>query len=311
MAGTKNSRTTNGAENMTAHHQRLDESLQGSCGDNGAADSVPVGKQDTHCGESFHPIASFHSPFTSKFGIPKQSGLAAGLHGTIVLEPPYRQADALRGIEGFDYLWLIWLFNANPHQSGSLLVRPPVLGGNQKVGVFASRSPFRPNPIGLSSVLLERVEWDTPQGPVLHVLGGDLMDGTPIYDIKPYVPYADCHPDARSGFTDLSKIQRLEVVIPDEVAHQFTPDKLRTLKEVLSLDPRPAYQRSSEKIYGMPFDGKDVKFRVVENDAPRGWDGRDAHSASHTYNATENDSLKMSDGAVRGGTLIVLGFSEG
>lgn len=233
------------------------------------------------------------------------------MHGTLVFEPPYRQADALRGIEGFDYLWLIWLFNANPHQSDSLLVRPPVLGGNQKVGVFASRSPFRPNPIGLSSVLLERVEWDTPQGPVLHVLGADLMDGTPIYDIKPYVPYADCHPEARSGFTDLSKIQRLEVVIPDEVAHQFTPDKLRTLKEVLSLDPRPAYQRSSEKTYGMPFDGKDVKFRVVENDATHDCDGQDAQSASSACCATENASLKMSNGAVRGGTLIVLGLSEG
>ena len=296
---------------MTNHHQRLDESLQESCGDIGAVDSAPVGEPVADCDVSFHPIAYFHSPFTSKFGIPKQSGLAAGLHGTIVLEPPYRQADALRGIEGFDYLWLIWQFNANPHQSDSLLVRPPVLGGNQKVGVFASRSPFRPNPIGLSSVLLERVEWDSPQGPVLHVLGADLMDGTPIYDIKPYVPYADCHPDARSGFTDLSKIQRLEVVIPDEVARHFTPDKLRALKEVLSLDPRPAYQRSSEKTYGMPFDGKDVKFRVVENGATHGCDGQDAQSASHASCTTENASLKMSDGAVRGGTLIVLGLSEG
>lgn len=296
---------------MTNHHQRLDESLQESCGDIGAADSAPVGEPVADCDVSFHPIAYFHSPFTSKFGIPKQSGLAAGLHGTIVLEPSYRQADALRSIEGFDYLWLIWQFNANPHQSDSLLVRPPVLGGNQKVGVFASRSPFRPNPIGLSSVLLERVEWDSPQGPVLHVLGADLMDGTPIYDIKPYVPYADCHPEARSGFTDLSKIQRLEVVIPDEVAHQFTPDKLRTLKEVLSLDPRPAYQRSSEKTYGMPFDGKDVKFRVVENGATHDCDGQDAQSASSACCNTENASLKSSDGAVRGGTLIVLGISEG
>lgn len=296
---------------MTNLHQRLDEPIQESCGDEGASDSSPVREQVVGCGEFFHPIAYFHSPFTSKFGIPKQSGLAAGLHGTLVFEPAYRQADALRGIEGFDYLWLIWLFNANPHQSDSLLVRPPVLGGNQKVGVFASRSPFRPNPIGLSSVLLERVEWDSPQGPVLHVLGADLMDGTPIYDIKPYVPYADCHPDARSGFTDLSKIQRLEVVIPDEVARQFTPDNLRTLKEVLSLDPRPAYQRSSEKIYGMPFDGKDVKFRVVENDSTPGWDEQEARSASSTCRTTENSSLKMSDGAVRGETLIVLGLSEG
>lgn len=145
-------------------------------------------------------IATFHSPFGSKFGIPKQSGIVPELRGEIVLEKAYRNPDALRGIEDFDYLWLVWGFSANRHAPTSLTVRPPRLGGNERVGVFASRSPFRPNGLGLSSVRLDRVEWDTPRGPVLHVLGADLMDGTPVYDIKPYVTYADSHPEARSGF---------------------------------------------------------------------------------------------------------------
>lgn len=140
------------------------------------------------------PVAIFHSPFSSKFGIPKQSGLVEELEGTIVFTEIYRSAEALRGIECFDYLWLIWAFSANKHAAHGLTVRPPLLGGNTRLGVFATRSPFRPNPIGLSSVRLKSVEWETSQGPVLHVLGADLMDGTPIYDIKPYVTYADCHP---------------------------------------------------------------------------------------------------------------------
>lgn len=211
---------------------------------------------------AFLPVAHFHSPFSSKFGIPKQSGLVERLEGRIVFEPPYRDPDALRGIEGFDYLWLIWAFSANRHRAESLVVRPPVLGGNEKVGVFASRSPFRPNPIGLSSVRLQRVEWQSSCGPVLHVLGGDLMDGTPIYDIKPYVTYADSHPEARSGFTDLAKIRRLKVVVPEEVARMFSEEMLQTLREVLALDPRPAYQQDEEKVYGMPFGGVDVHFKV-------------------------------------------------
>ena len=167
------------------------------------------------------PIARFRSPFTSKFGIPKQAGLVEELEGQIVFEPEYRNPDALRGIEGFDYLWLIWEFSANKHRANSPVVRPPVLGGNEKMGVFATRSPFRPNNIGLSSVRLSRVEWDGTNGPIIHVKGADLMDGTPIYDIKPYVVYADSHPDARSGFVDTRKWKRLEVVVPVGVGAHF------------------------------------------------------------------------------------------
>ena len=148
------------------------------------------------------PIAYFRSPFSSKFGIPKQAGLVAELEGQIVFEPEFRNPDALRGMEGFDYLWLIWEFSANRHKAHSPVVRPPVLGGNEKVGVFATRSPFRPNNIGLSSVKISHIEWETPHGPVIHVKGADLMDKTPIFDIKPYVVYADSHPGARSGFVD-------------------------------------------------------------------------------------------------------------
>lgn len=183
------------------------------------------------------PIARFRSPFTSKFGIPKQAGLVEELEGQIVFEPEYRNPDALRGIEGFDYLWLIWEFSANKHRANSPVVRPPVLGGNEKMGVFATRSPFRPNNIGLSSVRLSRVEWDGTNGPIIHVKGADLMDGTPIYDIKPYVVYADSHPDARSGFVDTRKWKRLEVVVPVDVAAHLkqqglTSDKMEVLKEV-------------------------------------------------------------------------------
>ncbi len=212
------------------------------------------------------PIAYFHSPFPTKFGIPKQSGLVESLKGTIVFEPDYRDVHALRGIEGFDYLWLIWQFNANSHQSESLVVRPPVLGGNDKVGVFASRSPYRPNGLGLSSVRLSAVDWDTPQGTVLHVLGADLMDGTPIFDIKPYLAYADSHEEARSGFTGAEHIHRLDVVVPPEVARGLPADQMETLRRVLSLDPRPAYQNSPKKVYGMPYEGHDVHFIVEGNE---------------------------------------------
>ena len=200
------------------------------------------------------PIAHFHSPFASKFGIPKQSGLAPDLRGTIVFEPEWRNADALRGIEEFDYLWLIWAFSANRHQAVSPVVRPPVLGGNVRMGVFATRSPFRPNPLGLSSVKLDHVEWATSKGPVIHVMGADLMDGTPIFDIKPYVAYADCHEGVRSGFVDSHPMQRLTVVVPPDV-----------LRQVLALDPRPHYQNDANKTYGMPFEGRDVRFTVQGN----------------------------------------------
>lgn len=208
------------------------------------------------------PIAYFRSPFTTKFGVPKQSGLVENLMGTIEFVPQYRNADALRGMEDFDYLWLIWEFSANRHAATSPVVRPPLLGGNRKVGVFASRSPFRPNRLGLSSVRISEIEIDTTRGPLIHVLGADLMDGTPIYDIKPYVVYADSHPEACSGFVDKNAIRWLEVVVPDAVASRYSSDELAALRKVLSLDPRPHYQDNPEKVYGMMYAGKDVKFRV-------------------------------------------------
>ena len=209
-----------------------------------------------------HPIAHFRSPFSSKFGIPKQSGLVKNVRGQIVFEPAYRSKDALRGIDEFDYLWLIWHFSDNKHAPNSLVVRPPLLGGNTKMGVFATRSPFRPNGLGLSSVQLERIEWETNEGPVIHVLGADLMDGTPIFDIKPYIVYADCHVGAGSGFVDRTSITRLEVHIPESFQAIFPPEILQTLYEVLALDPRPHYQDDPHKVYGMPFMGRDVRFTV-------------------------------------------------
>lgn len=216
-----------------------------------------------------HPIAYFHSPFTSKFGIPKQAGLVADLEGEIVFEPAYRNKDALRGMEDFDYLWLIWGFSANRHAAKSPVVRPPVLGGNEKLGVFATRSPFRPNDIGLSSVRLSRIEWSTSRGPVIHVKGADLMDGTPIFDIKPYVVYADSHPEARSGFVDTHKWDRLQVIVPDDVAeylldHGMSHEKIEVMKEVLAQDPRPHYQKDPHKVYGMPYEGMDIHFVVSD-----------------------------------------------
>ena len=290
------------------------------------------------------PIAYFWSPFPEKFGIPRQAGLAPALHGRIVFEPAYRSADALRGLEGFDYLWLIWEFSSRKtpehtpprHPLGGLrgvplrlpaslrsesleevvaaslagsthatlgtvrggtgaslceasggaerseavespelaatgsyfqaTVRPPRLGGNRRVGVFASRSPFRPNPLGLSSVRLESIDYEAkgpdgkPIGPVINVLGADLMDGTPIYDIKPYVEYADSHPGARSGFVDTTSWEPLEVIFPESARN--TGVDLDALKEILSLDPRPRYQDDPAKEYGMSFGGKEVRFRV-------------------------------------------------
>lgn len=211
---------------------------------------------------NIEPIAYFHSPFHSKFGIPKQSGLVEELEGSIVFCPEYRNADALRGLDEFDYLWLIWGFSANKHAATSLVVRPPLLGGNEKMGVFATRSPFRPNALGLSSVRISRIETDTTRGPVITVVGADLMDGTPIYDIKPYIPYADCHPEAKGGFTDTHAICRLTVVIPDCFHHLFSQSQLQALYKVLELDPRPHYHKSGQKEYGMPYMDYDVHFTV-------------------------------------------------
>lgn len=211
---------------------------------------------------NIEPIAYFHSPFHSKFGIPKQSGLVEELEGSIVFCPEYRNADALRGLDEFDYLWLIWGFSANKHAATSLVVRPPLLGGNEKMGVFATRSPFRPNALGLSSVCISRIETDTTRGPVITVVGADLMDGTPIYDIKPYIPYADSHPEAKGGFTDTHAICRLTVVIPDCFHHLFSQSQLQALYKVLELDPRPHYHKSGQKEYGMPYMDYDVHFTV-------------------------------------------------
>jgi len=211
------------------------------------------------------PIAYFRSPMKSKFGIPRQSGLVSELTGSIVFEPDYRRMEAIRGLEDFDYLWLIWEFSGvRSQESGvrSLTVRPPRLGGNKRMGVFATRSPFRPNNLGLSCVRIDRIEEDQKQGPVIYVKGADLMDGTPIYDIKPYVTYADSHPEARGGFVDESDWQELEVVIPETVSKLFSADEMASLRKILALDPRPHYQEDPERIYGMPYGGHDVRFKV-------------------------------------------------
>lgn len=184
------------------------------------------------------------------------------LEGEIVFEPSFRNPDFLRGLDEFDYIWLLWEFSANKHATKNALVRPPILGGNERVGVFATRSPFRPNNIGLSSVRLIKIEWESNQGPIIKVKGADLMDGTPIFDIKPYVKYADCHEDARSGFVDNHSWKRLQVIIPEEIQQHFSLDELKVLKKVLSIDPRPQIQTSKDKIYGMPYGGYDIRFRV-------------------------------------------------
>lgn len=212
---------------------------------------------------NIEPIAFFHSPLTTKFGLPRQSGLADSLTGRIVFQPQYRHAEAVRGIEDFDYLWLIWEFSANAEGKG-LTVRPPRLGGNERVGVFASRSPFRPNRLGLSCVRIKTVDFNGAEAPVIHVLGADLMDGTPIYDIKPYVAYADAHPGARSGFVDTNSWSPLQVVIPEAWNSVFSADELQALEQVLAQDPRPQYHHDPDRIYGMPFAGHDVRFRVTD-----------------------------------------------
>lgn len=208
------------------------------------------------------PIATFHSPFNDKFGIPRQSGIVSALEGTIVFEPLFRNPDSLRGLDEFDYIWLIWEFSANKHAATSPTVRPPRLGGNTRIGVYATRSPYRHNPLGLSAVKLEKVELDTPIGPVIHVTGADLMDGTPIYDIKPYIAYADAHPEARSGFVDNNDWQLLEVIIPQEVEQKFSQQQLEALRQSLALDPRPHYHDDPSKVYGMRFYGHDIHFTV-------------------------------------------------
>lgn len=203
-------------------------------------------------------IARIHTPFDTKFGIPRQSGVAADVKGEIVFEPEYREPEAVRGLEGFSHIWLIWCFSESVTDKWSPTVRPPRLGGNVRMGVFATRSPFRPNPIGLSSVELEKIELTSDRGPVLHVRGADLMDGTPIFDIKPYVAYADSHPDALSGFLGAATFKKLRVTLPDGVSEPLPEG----LIDVLSNDPRPRYHDDPERVYGMQYAGHEVKFRV-------------------------------------------------
>ena len=209
-------------------------------------------------------IARIHTDFPEKFGIPRQSGLIEELKSTIVFEPEFRDANALRGIEEYSHLWLIWEFSENVDAPWSPTVRPPRLGGNVRMGVFATRSPFRPNPIGLSCVRLERVDLTDPRGPVLHVAGADLMDGTPIFDIKPYVAYADCHPEATEGFTGQVEMQALTVEIPPELLARFPVEKRDALVGVLAQDPRPRYQADASRVYGLEFGGYEVKFTVSD-----------------------------------------------
>lgn len=207
-------------------------------------------------------IARIHTDFPTKFGIPRQSGIIASLQGRIVFEPEYRNPEAVRGLEDFSYIWLLWEFSKAVRDTWSPTVRPPRLGGNVRKGVFATRSPFRPNPIGLSSVRLEKVDIDPKFGPVLYVSGVDLMDGTPIYDIKPYITYTDSHPDAVSGFASTPAEYLLEVDFPSTLLQKVPESQRESLIEVLAHDPRPQYQDDPERVYGMAFGGMEVKFKV-------------------------------------------------
>lgn len=207
-------------------------------------------------------IAHMHSDFPSKFGIPRQSGLVDELKSRIVFERTYANPDAFRGLEGYSHIWIIWEFSETAGKEWSPTVRPPRLGGNTRQGVFATRSPFRPNALGLSCVRLERIEYSEKDGPVLHVSGADLMDGTPIYDIKPYLPLADCHPEATSGFAAKTADHRLRVELPEDLAEVFNEEQKKALAGVLAQDPRPSYQHDPERMYAMGFAGYDVCFRV-------------------------------------------------
>ena len=210
-------------------------------------------------------IAHIRSDFPTKFGIPRQSGLVKELQATIVFEPEYRNPDAFRGLEAFTYIWLIWEFSGAVRDGWSPTVRPPRLGGNARMGVFATRSPFRPNPIGLSSVRLEQVEFHPELGPVLHVSGADLMDGTPIFDIKPYVPYVDSHPEAAGGFASTPAEEKLEVSCDEVLLACLPEDRHQALLRLLAYDPRPPYQKDPNRIYGLDFAGCNIRFSVQGN----------------------------------------------
>jgi tRNA-Thr(GGU) m(6)t(6)A37 methyltransferase TsaA len=210
------------------------------------------------------PIAVIRTEFPEKFGIPRQSGLASSLRGRIVFNEGYKDPSALRGLESFSHLWLIWEFSSNRHSDWHPTVRPPRLGGNATMGVFATRSPFRPNPLGLSCVELDRIEYSTAEGPIIYVRGADLMDGTPIYDIKPYIRYADSRPDAVCGYADEIPQKTLEVVMSEAVRMELG-DKAEAAVEILAYDPRPSYQNDPERVYGLSYAGYDIKFVVVDN----------------------------------------------
>lgn len=210
-------------------------------------------------------IARIKSDFPTKFGIPRQSGLVKELQATIVLEPEFRNPDMLRGLDGFSHLWLIWQFSANADKEWSPTVRPPRLGGNTRLGVFATRSTFRPNFMGLSSVKFEGLEYTEKYGTVIHISGADLMDGTPIFDIKPYIPYGDCHMDATGGFTDAADDYLLEVDFPENLLCLLPAQKRAAAIGVLSHDPRPSYQKDPARVYGILFAGFDIRFTVTEN----------------------------------------------
>ena len=217
---------------------------------------------------NINPIAHIRTDFPEKFGVPRQSGLAENLLGTIGFEPAYRDPQALRGLEGFSHIWLIWGFSANRNESGKWqsTVRPPRLGGNERMGVFATRSPFRPNPIGLSCVEVHSIAHDPHEGPIIVVRGADLMDGTPIYDIKPYIRYADSRPDSRCGYVEMLQDRILKVVFSDELQSVVKEKaKLLSLIDTLKLDPRPSYHEDPERIYGLSFSGYNVCFRVSED----------------------------------------------
>ncbi len=207
-------------------------------------------------------IGHIRTDFPSKFGIPRQSGLIDSLKGKIVLEPEYRNPQVYKGIEEFSHIWLLWEFSEAKKEHWSATVKPPRLGGKKRMGVFATRAPFRPNNIGLSCVKLDRVEQDEKDGPVLWVAGVDLLDGTPIYDIKPYIPLTDCHPEASEGYTRETKIHELKVEFPEELLNQYPEEKRQAVLGILAQDPRPTYFQDPERVYGVPFAGFDVKFRV-------------------------------------------------
>ena len=211
---------------------------------------------------TIHPIGHIHSDFPTKFGIPRQSGMVRSLRAKLVFAPPYRDANALRGLTDFSHLWLIWAFSAVESGGFSPTVRPPRLGGNVRLGVFATRSPYRPNPLGLSVVAMEAIEEDPDLGPVIHLLGADLMDGTPVYDIKPYLPYADAIPEAKGGFADTPPGPALQVEISEAHLAMLPPGKGAALLAVLALDPRPSYQEDANRVYGFLFGGFEVKFQV-------------------------------------------------